>query len=585
MAKPVLLLQPIARDQMPNRFNTANIAAQFQDIGVTAAMGMNPLTIALQQGTQLSAILNSMESPLAGIAQAFKQIINPVSLMTIGIIALVAAGLQFVDWISVTKTGLNTLASGLDFVADHMTGLLTTLSILTAAFVVFNIRTIASTIVSYALLGASAIAAGMSMAAGWIIALGPVGMIIAAIGVIVAALLIFSEDFRKVFMDIANAAKQAVNYIIGFFTGAFKVIVELWRNVGREFRGEATVALGDVFSDALNTDYIGDFADKVGAIASSAADRIRDAAKGLGKDDGKKKSGKTEAQRYQEIIDGAQRRIAVLDAERAAIGKSAFETARLKYETDLLNEAQQKNINLTPKMRAELEGLAVDLANADVAAQKAKDAFDFAKDAGKGFFQDMKAGLEEGKSLWESFGNAVKNVLDKILDKMMDAGIDNLLSGLNIGGGGDSKGGGFDFGSIISAVGGFLGFKKGGAFHANDNSVRRFAKGSAFANSVVSKPTMFSFANGTALGEMGEAGPEAIMPLHRGPDGSLGVRVDGIGASNNNVQQSGDTIYNIDARGTDASVVRRLEQAIVTLAGPGVIEQRVENARIRSEIS
>ncbi len=34
-------------------FQTANIAAQFQDIGVTAAMGMNPLQIALQQGTQL----------------------------------------------------------------------------------------------------------------------------------------------------------------------------------------------------------------------------------------------------------------------------------------------------------------------------------------------------------------------------------------------------------------------------------------------------------------------------------------------------------------------------------------------------
>ena len=41
-------------------FNTANIAAQFQDIGVTAAMGMNPLQIALQQGTQISAALGPM---------------------------------------------------------------------------------------------------------------------------------------------------------------------------------------------------------------------------------------------------------------------------------------------------------------------------------------------------------------------------------------------------------------------------------------------------------------------------------------------------------------------------------------------
>ena len=39
----------------------------------------------------------------------------------------------------------------------------------------------------------------------------------------------------------------------------------------------------------------------------------------------------------------------------------------------------------------------------------------------------------------------------------------------------------------------------------------------AYANSVVGKPTFFPFANG--IGLMGEAGPEAIMPLRRGSDG------------------------------------------------------------------
>jgi phage-related minor tail protein len=48
--------------------------------------------------------------------------------------------------------------------------------------------------------------------------------------------------------------------------------------------------------------------------------------------------------------------------------------------------------------------------------------------------------------------------------------------------------------------------------------VRPFAKGAAFTNGVVSSPTLFD------MGLMGEAGSEAIMPLHRGPDGSLGVR-------------------------------------------------------------
>lgn len=39
---------------------------------------------------------------------------------------------------------------------------------------------------------------------------------------------------------------------------------------------------------------------------------------------------------------------------------------------------------------------------------------------------------------------------------------------------------------------------------------------------MVSKPTAFAHAGG--IGEMGEKGPEAIMPLTRASDGSLGVR-------------------------------------------------------------
>jgi phage-related minor tail protein len=53
-----------------------------------------------------------------------------------------------------------------------------------------------------------------------------------------------------------------------------------------------------------------------------------------------------------------------------------------------------------------------------------------------------------------------------------------------------------------------------------DGGTAYFAKGG-----VVSSPTLFQFADGGAMqtGLMGEAGPEAIMPLKRGPDGKLGV--------------------------------------------------------------
>jgi lambda family phage tail tape measure protein len=62
----------------------------------------------------------------------------------------------------------------------------------------------------------------------------------------------------------------------------------------------------------------------------------------------------------------------------------------------------------------------------------------------------------------------------------------------------------------------------GNAFFAN--GIATFAKGGTFSNSIVSSPTLFKFADGgtTRTGLMGEAGPEAIMPLKRGSDGSLG---------------------------------------------------------------
>jgi phage-related minor tail protein len=46
-----------------------------------------------------------------------------------------------------------------------------------------------------------------------------------------------------------------------------------------------------------------------------------------------------------------------------------------------------------------------------------------------------------------------------------------------------------------------------------------------FTNSIVDSPTLFKFAKGTGL--MGEAGPEAIMPLKRDSSGNLGVRSSG----------------------------------------------------------
>ena len=92
----------------------------------------------------------------------------------------------------------------------------------------------------------------------------------------------------------------------------------------------------------------------------------------------------------------------------------------------------------------------------------------------------------------------------------------------------------------------FLGGLFGGTPTPNANGgVYGGAGISAYSGSVVSRPTLFPFARGVGL--MGEAGPEAILPLTR-VNGKLGVQAQGGGAPNmviNMVNQSGQ---NLNAR-------------------------------------
>ncbi|MBC7313617.1 MAG: phage tail length tape measure family protein, partial [Rhizobium sp.] len=96
-ANGVTAASPVGRTPSTNAgaFQTSNIAAQFQDIAVTSAMGMSPLQIALQQGTQLAAVMGTMERPAAGLLAAFTSILSPVSLMTIAVTGLTAASIQY----------------------------------------------------------------------------------------------------------------------------------------------------------------------------------------------------------------------------------------------------------------------------------------------------------------------------------------------------------------------------------------------------------------------------------------------------------------------------------------------------------
>ncbi|RKF12968.1 phage tail tape measure protein [Roseovarius spongiae] len=101
-------------------------------------------------------------------------------------------------------------------------------------------------------------------------------------------------------------------------------------------------------------------------------------------------------------------------------------------------------------------------------------------------------------------------------------------------------------------VGGLLPFEKGGTFA--QGRVQPFANGG-----VVNGPVTFPMRGGTGL--MGEAGPEAIMPLARSADGKLGVRGAGGGGPVN-------VVMNVST--PDADSFRRSQGQIAAQLGRAI---------------
>ncbi len=102
-----------AKTARSSSHETAYLAAQFNDIGVMMAAGQNPFVLAMQQGTQVSQMLNQMGGRtqiLRGLASGFMSMVNPVSLVTIGVIA---AGAAIVQWIGAGKDEVADFASAI----------------------------------------------------------------------------------------------------------------------------------------------------------------------------------------------------------------------------------------------------------------------------------------------------------------------------------------------------------------------------------------------------------------------------------------------------------------------------------------
>jgi hypothetical protein len=142
--------------------------------------------------------------------------------------------------------------------------------------------------------------------------------------------------------------------------------------------------------------------------------------------------------------------------------------------------------------------------------------FDQSKEIVRGLAGDiigpLQQALKQGERGWRTFAGAVAGIAQNLANRLIEHAFKPIEDALVRALSPSASNSGWLSGVLGSLAGSF---SYGGAFD-------RYGEVTAFARGgVVSQPTLFPFARG--IGLMGEAGPEAILPLRRGAGGRLGV--------------------------------------------------------------
>jgi len=300
-------------------------------------------------------------------------------------------------------------------------------------------------------------------------------------------------------------------------------------------------------------------------LASERADRLR-LAKGLGSDDDDGDGGGAAA------VDMSKR---LADARIAALQETnVLKKAELEFEAKLIEIAEGKLL---------FEQRRVERITAVVELQKVRDRLDK-----QSFDENQKALIEQIKledKLGEEDARRVLAALkaqDKLNEKMTETEklSKSIGQAIETGVAGAIEAAIFEAKSLNESLSNILRqvaslliqfgtkslfnalpFANGGVFA--QNGVVPFARGG-----VVSKPTLFPFANGVGL--MGEAGPEAIMPLRRGPSGRLGVEASG---------GVGSVVVNVDASGSAVQGDQPNAKALGSAIGAAVQAELIKQKR------
>ena len=261
---------------------------------------------------------------------------------------------------------------------------------------------------------------------------------------------------------------------------------------------------------------------------------------------------------YDRMLETIEKRNEKAQIELDTLGMTAGAAAAYRVEQELLNAAKRAELELTPQQIENNKALAESAARIAERLEQARGPLASyireSSDLNKGLQTvavDGLRGVENAlvditkgtTTASEAFKKMTASILEDLGRMLIRAAVARA-AGLFLGGGGGVST--YSGSGNPWAAGGMVASANGNVFMGGN--LIPFARGG-----VVSVPTLFPMANG--MGLMGEAGPEAIMPLRRGADGRLGVAAPGA---------AGGVVLNysptIDARGADAAAVARLER-------------------------
>lgn len=268
-----------------------------------------------------------------------------------------------------------------------------------------------------------------------------------------------------------------------------------------------------------------------------------------------------------------------LDLGRSNVGDDLIKQIKadkIKLEFDKITESlkqQRSEITLTAEgyrqMSLDAQGFSQPQQDFIVSFEQQNQKMREWKDVAFNAFDSVENNLVSlamtGKADWSSMIDTLIEETFRmvIIQPFMDS-LKNSFSGFGFGGGAAAGGGGI--GGIVSSLIGGL-FANGAAF--NNGSVQAFASGGAFTNSIVAEPTLFQMA-GQKTGLMGEAGPEAILPLTRTSGGDLGVKAELpamnnsesiISVSPNIALNQGQPVFNVSINNSGGSSQAEVQNA------------------------